>query len=75
MVAAPPKARQRRSTFAPQLRQLGDVGGDAPGFVAGEERRAAIAVFSGLISNRSKTEARTSMVRQQICKWAVLTRI
>ena len=36
MVAAPPKAHQRRSIFAQQLRQLGDVGGDAPRLIAGE---------------------------------------
>jgi hypothetical protein len=28
MEGTPPKAHRRRSTFAPQLRQLGDVGRD-----------------------------------------------
>jgi hypothetical protein len=36
MVAAPPKAHQQRSTFAQQLRQLGDVDRDAPRLVARE---------------------------------------
>ena len=37
MVAAPPKAHQRRSIFAQQLRQLGDVCRDAPRLVACEQ--------------------------------------
>ena len=36
------KRRMRRSALAQQLRQLGDIGGDAPSFVAGQQlaRRA-----------------------------------